>query len=212
MLHQVEGEAVLEEASDPLLSTGGGDDEVGLALFEVFERDSFGVVVKDDLGVPRFGTDLGIPLGVGTESPAEAARKIGIDEISLVTEELFFPLVPIYISSCVKISGVSKRNYQERQKFFNQQLEQSRQVSESNENFELVLKNYEASCHSRNAEDCWIITYKAALMNRTEDSLKFLESALSQGWNNWKHLESDKDIENIRNLDRFKVLVKKYKK
>jgi len=57
MLHQVEGEAVLEEASDSLFTTGGGDGEVGLALFEVFEGDSFGVFVKDDLGVPRFGTD-----------------------------------------------------------------------------------------------------------------------------------------------------------
>jgi len=154
---------------------------------------------------------LGIPLGT-VESPTETARRIGIDEISLVTEEIFFPIIPIYISICTKISGVSKRNYQERQKFFNQQLEQSRQISESNENFDLVLKKYEVSCQSGNAEDCWIITYKAALMNRIEDSLKFLESALSQGWNNWKHLESDKDIENIRNLDRFKVLVKKYKK
>lgn len=154
---------------------------------------------------------LGIPLGTA-ESPTEAARRIGIDEISLVTEETFFPLIPIYISNCTKISGVTKRNYKERQIFFNQQIEQSRQISESNENFQIVLEKYEVSCHSGNAEDCWIITYKAALMNRVEDSLKFLESALSQGWNNWKHLEKDKDIENIRNLDRFKELVKKYKK
>lgn len=57
MLHQVEGEAVLEEASDSLLTTGGGDGEVGLALFEVFEGDFFSVVIKDDLGVPGLGTD-----------------------------------------------------------------------------------------------------------------------------------------------------------
>ena len=121
-------------------------------------------------------------------------------------------MIPVYISNCTLITGVSKRNYKEKQLFSNQQLEQSRQIYESLQGFDKVLDKYSHQCSTGNAESCWVITYKAALMNRVEDSLKYFELALSQGWNNWKHLEKDKDIENIRNLDRFKDLVKKYKK
>lgn len=49
---------------------------------------------------------FGIPLENGGD-PIKAARKSGINKIGAVSSELFFPLLPIFVSDCTYIHGSS---------------------------------------------------------------------------------------------------------
>ena len=58
------------------------------------------------------------------------------------------------------------------------------------------------------------VRYEAAclysLMGDTEKSLYYLEESLKRGNKSYHHMMTDDDIDNIRNLDAFKALMKKY--
>lgn len=58
------------------------------------------------------------------------------------------------------------------------------------------------------------VRYEAAclysLMGDTEKSLYYLEESLKRGNKSYHHMMTDDDIDNIRNLDAFKVLMEKY--
>jgi tetratricopeptide (TPR) repeat protein len=47
-----------------------------------------------------------------------------------------------------------------------------------------------------------------ALQNKVTDSLAWLKKAVAIGYNNWELIKTDKDLENIRNSDDYKQLVK----
>lgn len=51
-----------------------------------------------------------------------------------------------------------------------------------------------------------------SLMNRPDDALKYLEMALKDDFKEFKHIEYDTDLDNIRQLPAFKELIEKYKK
>ena len=48
-------------------------------------------------------------------------------------------------------------------------------------------------------------------MGRTEDALKAIKTALERGYNNFRHIADDDDLDPIRNIPEFVSLVEKYK-
>ncbi|MFH0894923.1 MAG: caspase family protein [Bacteroidota bacterium] len=51
-----------------------------------------------------------------------------------------------------------------------------------------------------------------SLLQKKDEAIKYLELALDKGWTNFKHIKKDTDLDNIRNTNEFKVLIKKYSK
>jgi len=49
-----------------------------------------------------------------------------------------------------------------------------------------------------------------SLMNRSTEALEYLEKCLSMGFARFSHINKDKDLDNIRNLPKFKELIAKY--
>jgi tetratricopeptide (TPR) repeat protein len=75
------------------------------------------------------------------------------------------------------------------------------------EYFELAL--------SKNEKEPWSYYNLAcfyALTNNSSKGLEYLEKALQNGFDNFDHLETDTDIDNLRNLPQFKAIIEKYKK
>ncbi|PIK15642.1 DUF4156 domain-containing protein [Halobacteriovorax sp. JY17] len=79
-------------------------------------------------------------------------------------------------------------------------------------NLRKELISLSKNCNIGNGESCWGAAWRSSALNKKENAYAFLEKAFKAGWKNWEHLESDKDIEVIRNTDRFKALVSKYRK
>jgi len=50
-----------------------------------------------------------------------------------------------------------------------------------------------------------------SLMGRHDRALAALESALLRGYDDFAHMESDRDLDNIRDLPRYKALVERYR-
>jgi serine/threonine-protein kinase len=48
-----------------------------------------------------------------------------------------------------------------------------------------------------------------SLLENSEEALKYLERAIDAGWNEINHMEQDSDLDNIRDEDRFKELMKR---
>ena len=59
------------------------------------------------------------------------------------------------------------------------------------------------------------IYYEAAClyskMNKQEEALSYLETSLKKGYRRFAHIEMDHDMDNIRELPRFKELIESYK-
>ncbi|WP_460472824.1 TPR end-of-group domain-containing protein [Emticicia fontis] len=51
-----------------------------------------------------------------------------------------------------------------------------------------------------------------ALQNQSEKSLLYLESAINKSFRDFKYIETDTDLNNIRHLPQFSALIEKYKK
>ena len=49
-----------------------------------------------------------------------------------------------------------------------------------------------------------------AMQNKTEEALESIEKAFENGFSNYEWMKLDKEIENIRNTEKFKELLKKY--
>ncbi|MBI4860450.1 MAG: tetratricopeptide repeat protein [Candidatus Riflebacteria bacterium] len=56
-----------------------------------------------------------------------------------------------------------------------------------------------------------IACYHSITGNR-DRALEWLEKALKVGFHHFRHMETDRDLDNIRDLPRYKALVRKYKK
>jgi tetratricopeptide (TPR) repeat protein len=50
-----------------------------------------------------------------------------------------------------------------------------------------------------------------SLQENIDEALIWLEKTLEKGYDNWEHLVEDTDLDNIRNLEKYKVLINKYK-
>ncbi len=50
-----------------------------------------------------------------------------------------------------------------------------------------------------------------SLQEDTNEALIWLEKSLKKGMVNWEHIASDTDLNNIRDLDKYKELIDKYK-
>jgi protein O-mannosyl-transferase len=51
-----------------------------------------------------------------------------------------------------------------------------------------------------------------SIQNQSDKALNWLEQALQKGFDNFEHIKTDTDLDNIRNLPQFKKLIEKYKK
>jgi tetratricopeptide (TPR) repeat protein len=51
-----------------------------------------------------------------------------------------------------------------------------------------------------------------SIQEMNEEGLEWLVKALDKGFDNFDHLETDTDMANVRSLDKYKDLVKKYKR
>ena len=51
-----------------------------------------------------------------------------------------------------------------------------------------------------------------SIMNNPEKALEYLKIALEKGYRDFIHMEADEDLDNIRNLPEYKILIDKYRK
>ena len=51
-----------------------------------------------------------------------------------------------------------------------------------------------------------------SLQNNVEESLIWFEKSLEKGYDDWDNIAEDFDLDNIRNINEFKVLIEEYKK
>lgn len=58
---------------------------------------------------------------------------------------------------------------------------------------------------------CYNIACFYSIYGDKDSSLKYLKIALEGGFNDWSHIEKDKDLDNIKNTADFKNLIKNYK-
>jgi tetratricopeptide (TPR) repeat protein len=68
---------------------------------------------------------------------------------------------------------------------------------------------------SKNDKEPWSyynLTCFYSLTNNNAKAIEYLEKALQNGFDNFEHLGTDTDVDNIRNLPEFKALIEKYKK
>jgi tetratricopeptide (TPR) repeat protein len=59
-----------------------------------------------------------------------------------------------------------------------------------------------------NAGNYYNIAVLYALQNKVTDSIEWLNKAIDKGYDNWELIKTDKDLENIRNSEDYKKLVK----
>jgi len=60
----------------------------------------------------------------------------------------------------------------------------------------------------QNALFSYIIACLYSLQNKTEDSIEWLKKAIQQGYNDWRLIMTDKDLENIRGSEQYKKIIK----
>ena len=59
-----------------------------------------------------------------------------------------------------------------------------------------------------NASHSYNIACMYALQNNTKESIGWLKKAVAQGYQNWEIIKTDKDLENIRNSEEYRQLIK----
>ena len=47
-----------------------------------------------------------------------------------------------------------------------------------------------------------------SMLKREEESIEWLQRAIDSGYSNWESIKNDSDLENIRDTDAYKELVK----
>ncbi|NIV14432.1 MAG: tetratricopeptide repeat protein, partial [Aliifodinibius sp.] len=58
------------------------------------------------------------------------------------------------------------------------------------------------------AETHYNIACMYSRLNRVDESIEWLKKAIDKGYSNWESIKSDSDLENIRDTDAYKELVK----
>jgi tetratricopeptide (TPR) repeat protein len=58
------------------------------------------------------------------------------------------------------------------------------------------------------AETYYNIACMYSRLEREEESIEWLQKAIDKGYSNWESIKSDSDLENIRDADAYKELVK----
>ena len=78
---------------------------------------------------------------------------------------------------------------------------------------EWVNQIYSKKCFNyQDYDSCWSATWRLAKIGKTKSALRYFEKALKNGWKDWNSLSTDPDIKSIRNNEKFKNLVKKYRR
>jgi hypothetical protein len=82
----------------------------------------------------------------------------------------------------------------------------------NSEYFNVGLKSIENKCYTEKSfYECYDLACLYSVLKNTDEAIKALEYALQYGFNDWKHLEKDKDLDNVRNFEKFKLLINKYR-
>lgn len=81
-------------------------------------------------------------------------------------------------------------------------------------NYELALASFEKTIElsPEKPKNYYNITCFYALQNNTDKALEWMEKSLKKGYDSWEHIATDSDIDSIRDTEKYKELINKYKK
>lgn len=85
-------------------------------------------------------------------------------------------------------------------------------LERKNGNITEAKKLYIKACNEKDSGACYNLACFFSLENSKGNALIFLEKSLVLGYSDWKNINSDKDLDPIRNEERFRELILKYKK
>jgi tetratricopeptide (TPR) repeat protein len=76
--------------------------------------------------------------------------------------------------------------------------------------YEKALKAFKkmAALQPDNANTYYNIAAMYALQNNVEESIAWLKKAIDMGYSNWDLIKTDKDLENIRDSEDYRQLLK----
>jgi tetratricopeptide (TPR) repeat protein len=80
----------------------------------------------------------------------------------------------------------------------------SRQYDQALEVFQKLI-----TLQPDNAAGYYNVAVLYALQNNVSESLAWLNKAIAKGYDNWDLIKTDKDLENIRNSEGYRELVKR---
>lgn len=79
-------------------------------------------------------------------------------------------------------------------------------------NMEEAQKFYQKSCYLNTSVGCYNLACVHSTKNNLDLSVQYLKMAIVNGYMDWEHIETDKDLANLKKSEDYQKILKEYKK